>query len=1067
MSATSFVRSLSSLAVLVGILFVPTEGAADPIKFMRDPHIANGMIVFSYHGDIWIARQDGTQPRRLTYHVAREIAPRFSPDGRWVAFTSNRFGNNDVFLVPVSGGEPTQLTFHSGNDLVAGWTPNGEHIMFVTSRGTHPFYSPMYTVAVTGGIPTPMEMDQARNAMINQDGTMMAFNRNPLSTSRKGQKGNRTTNIFVQDLATKAITQLTDTDIQGFRNHTHDAIPMWGRDGMIYFASERDGIFNIWKIAPEGGAPMQVTRHSRGGVKYPSISPDGGTIIYTNDHELWTLDVPDGQPQKITVDLSFDPTTSLVEYVNVENRADGISPSANGDFLVVDYRGEVFIVPTDDDVGEKTQVTRSPWRERYASYSPDGSHLAYVSDEGLEEELWVYNLEDGSRKKLSTHESQKTGNYTWSPEGDRIAYVAANRLFEVNIESGRTTELGYNQERGFNLAQYSPDGNWILYDRRDANLGWQVYLMEISNRQEHDLTQHQFRNWVGRLTPDGKTLVFLSTRDNGTTHLFKTALARHTEDPDDPLVKARRNREDTEEAEEAEPEGLTVNVDGIEHRAVQLTRGENGVQSYFLSADGETAYFTSRDEDGPALFSIGLDGEDQKKVASGTFTQIMPTKDGKSAFYYQNREGNSFEVHKVSLPSGKKEQVRFSFRVQVDHRAEWEQIFEESWRVMKYRFYDENMHGKDWDAIKAAYKPLLPHVGTYEDLYDLANQMIGELNASHVGVRGAPSRPMDNQYQTKFLGVELEPADGRYRVTHVYRDGPADKEWLDIEAGDYVLAIDGQEVRAGENYWNALNHALNEYVPIQVADSPNGDNSRELRIKTVTSMRNIRYEEWVADNRDFVERESDGKIAYVHIRAMNRPSLARFENEIDEFWNAEGIVVDIRYNGGGNIDQQLLDILERRPYEYWNNRWASRATGRRPRQAIAGPKVMLINHRSGSDSEVTPKGFRDLELGRIVGNPTAAAVIATGSYRLIHGGTIRTPGSLVVAYDPTKPNNYGVNLENYGVGPDVWAVNTPEDELAGFDRELKAAVDEALRMLAEGKWRFTAEDSQENGNSGR
>jgi tricorn protease len=344
--------------------------------------------------------------------------------------------------------------------------------------------------------------------------------------------------------------------------------------------------------------------------------------------------------------------------------------------------------------------------------------------------------------------------------------------------------------------------------------------------------------------------------------------------------------------------------------------------------------------------------------------------------------------------------------------------------------------------------------------------MIGELNASHVGVRGPSSRPVDTQYHTKFLGVELEPADGRHRVTHVYRDGPADKEWLDIEVGDYVLAIDGQEVRAGENYWNALNHALNEYVPIQVADSPDGANSRELRIKTVTSLRDIRYEEWVADNRDFVEQESDGKIAYVHIRAMNRPSLARFENEIDEFWDAQGIVVDIRYNGGGNIDQQLLDILERRPYEYWNNRWGSRATGRRPRQAIAGPKVMLINNRSGSDSEVTPKGFRDLELGRIVGNPTSAAVIATGSYGLIHGGTIRTPGSLVVAYDPTKPNNYGVNLENYGVAPDVWAVNTPEDELNGFDRELKAAVDEALRMLADGKWRFTTEDNQ-GGRGGR
>ena len=1046
-------RCYSCCAALLMLGFITQAAAADPIRFMRDPHVANGMITFSYYGDIWIANVDGTAARRLTSNIARDIAPRFSPDGEWVAFSSNRFGNDDVFLIPVSGGEPTQLTFHSGNDVVAGWTPDGQQVMFTTARGTHPFYSPMYTVSRSGGIPVPMEMDQAQNAMIKQDGTMVAFNRKPLSTTRKEYKGNRTTNVFVQDLRTKAITQLTDTDITEFRNHTNDAVPMWGVDGMVYFVSERDGIFNIWKINSDGGAPVQVTHHHEAGVKYPSISPDGRTIIYTNDHELWTLEVPDGQPQRVTVDLSFDPTTNLIEWIEVAGRAEGMYPSPKGDFLAVDYRGELFMVPTDAEVGEKTQVTRSPWRDRYQSYSPDGSRLAYVSDESGQEELWLYSLADGSRRKLTNHESEKTENYVWSPDGSRIAFVAANRLFQVDVESGRTAELGYNQERGYNLSQYSPDGGWLLYDRRDEALGWQVYLLEVSSRQEHDLTQHPFRNYSGRLTPDGKTLVFLSSRDNGTNHLFTVSLARHSEDPDDPLVKARMRQ--AEDQDEEQRQDMTVDVAGIDKRAVQLTRGDNGVGSYFLSADGETVYFTSRDEDGPALFSIGIDGKDRKKVSDGEFDRIVPAKDGKTAFFFQEPEGTSFEVHKIELPSGEKERVSFSFSVQVDHRAEWEQIFEESWRVMKFRFYDENMHGKDWDAIKAEYKPLLAHIGTYEDVYDLANQMIGELNASHVGVRGPPSNEMESEYQTRLLGVELEPADGRYRVTHVYRDGPADKEWLDIEAGDYVLAVDGQEIRAGDNYWGILNHALNEYVAVRVSDAPDGRESRELRIKTVTSLRDIQYEEWVAQNREYVEQESGGKIAYVHIRSMNQPSLRRFENEIDEYWNAQGIVVDIRYNGGGNIDQQILDILERRPYEYWNSRWAARPSGRRPRQAIAGPKVMLINWRSASDSEVTPLGFRDLGLGRIVGNPTAAAVIATGSYRLINGGTIRTPGSLVVSYDPTKPNNYGINLENYGVAPDVWAVNTPEDELNGFDRELKAAVDEALRMLSEGTWQFT------------
>ena len=344
-------------------------------------------------------------------------------------------------------------------------------------------------------------------------------------------------------------------------------------------------------------------------------------------------------------------------------------------------------------------------------------------------------------------------------------------------------------------------------------------------------------------------------------------------------------------------------------------------------------------------------------------------------------------------------------------------------------------------------------MGTNEDVYDLGNAMIGEINSSHTGVSGPPTHPMPDVYRTRFLGFELEPANGRYRVSHVYRDGPADKEWIDIKTGDYVLAIDGQEIKAGDNYWKILSSTLNEYIPVRVAKTPAGEGAKTYRIASVANLTNIKYEEWVANNRDVVEKETSGDIAYVHIRAMDQPSLQRFQNEIDRFWNRKGIIVDIRNNGGGNIDQELLDILERRPYQFWNSRNGARTWGRRPRQAIAGPKVMMINYRSVSDAEVTPAGFRQLGLGRIVGNPTSAQVIATGSYALINGGAIRTPGSLVVSWDPTKPNNYGFDLENFGVPPDVWVKNSPMDEAKGIDRELKAAIEEAMKMLKETRTR--------------
>jgi tricorn protease len=1049
------------LSVLALAVTVSVAGAAppEPIKFMMNPHVHGDLIAFSYQGDIWIVERDGTPVRRLTNHIARDVSPRFSPDGRHIAFSSNRLGNNDVYLVPVEGGEPTQITFHTTGDNVEGWTRDGR-IMFATSRGSHPFFSPLYTVSPEGDLPMPMEMDQARTAAISPDGRYVAFNRSSVSTSRKGQKGNRTTDIWIMDREAGTFTKLTDPisnpEMEGFREHVHDAIPMWGADDMIYFMSERDGIFNIWKMAPDGGNVSQVTRHTQGGVKYPAISNDGRTIVYTNDHELYLLDVPNGAPQQVTVELSFDPSINQVEWVDVEDEADGFAARPDGDAVAVDSRGEIFLVPADPEEGEKKQITSSAWRDRYQKFSPDGAHLAFVSDEGGEEQLWVMEMATGERRKLTDHDSYKSTNYEWSPESDRIAFVAANRLFEVDVASGRTTELAYNENRGFNLSEYSADGRWLVYSRNDLDEDSEVYLFNIASQEEINVTQDPFRDYDGVLTPDGKHIVFRSSRDAGTAHLFVASLTALTEDPDDPLVKGRAEEEEEEEEEgergeeeEAAPPPISVDTEGIRERASQLTSGDNSAGSYFLSADGETVYYTSRDEEGAGLFSIPIEGGESRKVASGSFGNIQPTNNRRTIFF--SRGG---EVHHMSLSSDRPEQVEFSFSVKVDHRAEWEQIFEEAWRVMKFRFYDPDMHGKDWDAIKAHYKPLLVHAGSYEDAHSLANQMIGELNASHVGVSGRSSVSMDREYATRLPGIELEPAQGAFRISHIYRDGPADKEWLDMEVGDFVLAIDGQEIRPPQNYWKILNHVLNDYVTLRVADSPGGSNARDQRVQTVTSVRNIQYQEWVEGNREYVEEESNGRIAYVHIRSMNQSSLEVFENEINRFWNAQGIIVDIRYNGGGNTDQQLLDILERRPYEYWNNRWSAPSSGRRPRQAIAGPKVMLINARSGSDSEVTPLGFRDLGLGSIVGNPTAAAVIATGSYGLIHGGSIRTPGSLVVNYDPTKPHNHGINLENYGVAPDVYVWNTPEDELAGYDRELKAAVDEALRMLSEGLWQY-------------
>ncbi len=1084
-------RALCGVAAILAVPPGVHAQAVEPIKFARYAHVSNdGTIAFTYQDDIWIANADGGSPRRLTAHVARDFMPRFSPDGQWIVFTSNRTGNNDVYVVPTAGGEPKQLTWFSGEDQALYWTPDGREIVFSTARGTHAFGSPLYRLPLDGSQPRPMSMDFGRAGMLKQDATMVAFNRSVPSYWRKGYRGNANADIAIQDLRSGEITELTDTDLKQFKSYTHDVHPMWGADGLIYFASERDGTFNLWRMAPTGGAPQQVTRHKDDGVQFPAISPDGRRIVYENEFDLWTLDVPSGTPRKLAIRVAADSKESDIAVLTTMNRAEGYSASPSGDYLAVDFHGEIMLVPTESGIGERTQVTSSPWRERAQSYAPDGRRIAYVSDESGDEEVWVYDIATAQRRKLTSQQSIKA-DLTWAPNSQKLAYTGNNRLWEVEITGGAARELAFNQAGGFAVGQYSSDGNWLTYSKRDDDQNAEVFVFDVRARKETNITRNPFNDANGVLTPDGKHVVFTSSRDGGTSQLFVVPLGKLADDPNDPLVRERMRRT-AGRPERAAPDSataattpaspsastpLTVTVDGqgIERRAMQLTRGTLPVSAFFLSRDGRSIYYTvgggvgtgggqnapAADPESPTvgLFSIGIDGQNRRRIAGGLFPQMTPTTDRRAIFFRRaarggdNADGDNaapgFELAKLVLATPQRaEPVAFSFPVLVDQRAEREQLFEESWRVMKYRFYDEKMHGRDWDAIKSRYKPLLRFVGTNEDVYDLANEMIGELNASHTGVNGPPSRQMPRLYTTRYLGFEIEPGDaGRYRVGHIYRDGPADKEWLNIAEGDYIQAINGQELKSGDNYEKLLATTLNEYIPIRLSKSVGGEGARTVRIASVTSLTDIKYLEWVATRREQVEKETNGDIAYVHIRAMNQPSLVTFRNEIDQFSNKKGIIVDIRYNGGGNIDQELIDILEREPYQFWNQRTGSRVWGRRPRQAIAGPKVMLVNARSGSDSEVTPMAFRQLGLGRIVGNPTAAAVIATGSYALINGGTIRTPGSLVVTYDPTKPNNYGVNLENFGVPPDVWVKNSPMDEVKKIDRELKAAIEEAVRML--------------------
>ncbi len=531
----------------------------------------------------------------------------------------------------------------------------------------------------------------------------------------------------------------------------------------------------------------------------------------------------------------------------------------------------------------------------------------------------------------------------------------------------------------------------------------------------------------------------------------------------------------------APPREIKIDWAGLKRRTRQITRMPFAIPNYTVAPDSRTLVFVTTEPAGPTsipvIYSIQDDGRRLMRLTSGLpptedgdgpggggggfgggIAELNVSRDGRTLFF-RERDG----VYSISLPASApagapasaarggagagdsaRRKLSFNVRVRVDRPSEWAEMFDDGWRTMKYRFYDPKMHGFDWDAARAKYRPLVDYVGDRQELLNILNEMIGELNASHTGT-APPPRGRDNAgVSTSHLGIELEPdtSAGRYRVTHIYENGPADKDWVKVKVGDYLLAINGKPVKSGDEYWQLLNNRLNRKIEVQFNSKPSEDGAWRTRIEAITTnaYSQLRYERWVSERRKKVDQLSGGRVGYLHIQAMNQPSLRKFEKEIREFRNKEALVIDQRWNGGGNIEQELLAILVQRQYQVWQPR-GTEPMGR-PFAAFFGPKVVLQNWRSASNAEMFPAGFRALGLGKVIGTPTMGAVIGTGSYTLMDGSTVRTPGVGVFLADPKR-----TNMENNGVQPDLLVDNSPEDNLAGRDRQLEAAVEELMKQL--------------------
>jgi len=1097
-------RKVYPLVTLLFIFVFSSLALGREARLVRYPSYNNGRIAFTYLGDIWTADENGQNIQRLTVNKARDAYPRFSPDGKWIAFSSDRNGNLDVFIIPAGGGTAKQLTYHSADDTVFGWTPDGRGVLFGSNRGED-FTAQVYVVSVDGGMPWKAGPDMGIQASYSPDGKRIAYTPKGQVYWRKYYRGSMQSDVWIQDVAAKKFTQLTDFD--GL-----DSWPMWASGGDIYFVSDREGkgLTNIWSISENGGKAERVTSFKSGDVRFPSISADGRVIVFEHDFGIWKLDTGSKKVTPIRLDIDAETQDNANETRTINSEADDYDLAPNSRRIVISTHGEIFTAPVDE--GDLRQITDGPARDRGVSYSPDGKWLAFVSDRSGREELYVVAVDGtGEAQKLTDIDTLKLG-YNWSPDSKEIAFSSSDsKLRKLAVATKQVTELDSSKYGNVSTPEWSPDGKWLAYSKSDVARTSDIYLIATAgdDKAPHKVTFDSYDERTPRFAPDGRKLFFIRSDSTGgggggtpSIQIYSVGLERLDRDPDDP--EERSEAEAAQAAAAAEggegggaarrppvrpaPREIKVDWAGMKRRTRQITRMPFPVSSYTIAPDSRTIIFVTSEPSAtasvPVVYSIQDDGRRLSRVASGSpppaeggqggggggfgggISDLNISRDGRTLFY-RERDGiystglggggaAAAGAPRTGGAEGARRRINFNVRVKIDRPAEWAEMFGDAWRTMKYRFYDPAMHGMDWDGMKAKYEPLVRDVGDRQELLNIINEMIGELNASHTGAAPAPGGRAGG-VSTGYLGIDLAPdtAAGRYRVTHIYEGGPADKDWVKVSVGDYLIAIGGKQVKAGDEYWQLLNDRLNRKVEVTFNNKASEEGAWRARIETINSgaFGALRYDRWVKDRRQKVDELSNGRIGYVHIQAMNQPSLRKFEKEIREFRHKDALVIDQRWNGGGNIEQELLAILVQREYQIWQPR-GTEASGR-PFAGYFGPKVVLQNWRSASNAEMFPAGFRALGLGKVIGTPTMGAVIGTGSYSLIDGSTVRTPGVGVYLADPKR-----TNMENYGVQPDIRVDNSPEDNLAGRDRQLETAVEELLKQLGSVKRNIATKEQQ-------
>ena len=1079
--------------VLMFCFVVLNQAQTETVTLFRQPAINQTEIVFVYAGDLWIVSRNGGDARRLTTGIGIENNPYFSPDGNWIAFSGEYDGNTDVYLIPKTGGVPKRLTFHPSPDRVSGWTPDGKNVLFTSNRNAYANFFRLFSMTVTGeGLPSEIPLPMVDRGAMSPDGNFVAYE--PLTQWQAGewkrQRGGQAQPIWIAKLADSSIEKLP-------RENSNDRCPTWVGD-KIYFLSDRNnGLMTLFSFDRNSKKVEQVVENKGLDIKY--AASHGNTIVYEQFGVIHTIEAGSKTPKKVNIRVAGDFPGVRPRYERVGNRIVNFAISPTGARAVFEARGEIISAPADK--GDPRNLTNTTnVMERDPAWSPDGKWIAYFSDESGEYMLHLENQDGtGEVKKISLGDAPNFYyNPVWSPDSKKIAYNDQRvNLWILDVEKGTNTKVDTNTFADLvDVLEpaWSPDSKWITYVKQLDNRLRAVYLYSLDKNQANQITDGLGDTRFVAFDKSGKYVFFTASTNVGATISFADmtgfqqqisrsvyAIVLRNDIPSPLAPESDEEKVEPEKKEEPkpnptpvptasptaspsaekpaetprptpaprkEPEPVRVDLDGIEQRVISIpqipTRNYTGIHA----GRAGTLYITEIPQSGGfglTLHKFDLDKRKLEEVRTG-IGGFRVSANGEKMLFSQ---GPNWNIVSTIIPSRPGEGVvkTSEMEVYVDPRAEWKQMFNEAWRGQRDFFYDPNTHGLDIEKAKRLYSPYLEVIAHRDDLTYLFREMLNQINVGHMYIGGGDQlRP--NFVPGGLLGADYKIENGRYRFARVFNGenwnpqtrAPLTAPGVNVKAGEYLLAINGREVRAADNIYQFFESTANKQVVIKVGPNADGTGSRNVTVVPTATENALRALAWIEDNRRKVLELSGGKLGYIYVPNTSGPGFTNFQRYFFAQTNKQGVVIDERFNGGGSLPDYIAEYLSRqllaklafRDGKDWNV----------PAGVIEGPKAMLINELAGSGGDALPWFFRKLKAGALVGKKTWGGLVrASGPPSLMDGGGVTAPNGAV----------YGLNgeweVEGIGISPDIEVEFDPALWRLGKDPQLEKAVEWCLEEL--------------------